>query len=77
MIDCRQALMKLWEYLDGELPADEVAALREHLAHCARCYPRYRHHLAFLAFVSRAAAAGAPRPEFVHRLRTAIGSVRP
>jgi len=74
MIDCRHAMMRLWEYLDGELPADEVDALREHLAHCARCYPQYRRRLAFLALVSRAAAAGAPRPEFVHRLRTAIRS---
>lgn len=75
MIDCRHVMKRLWEYVDGELPPEEVPALREHLAHCARCYPQYRFQLGFLALLSRAAAAGSPRPEFVKRLRTALASV--
>lgn len=74
MIDCQDVMKQLWEYLDGELPAEEVPALREHLAVCARCYPQYRFQLGFLALVSRAAAATAPRSEFVQRLRAALSS---
>lgn len=74
MIDCRHVMTRLWAYLDGEMPAEEVPALREHLAHCARCYPQYRHRLAFLALVARAAAAGAPRPGFVQELRASLAS---
>lgn len=75
MIDCRTVMKRLWEYLDGELPSEDASALREHLAHCARCYPQYRYQLAFLALVSRAASAAEPREEFVHRLREALASV--
>jgi len=62
MIDCHGIMKRLWEYLDGELPPDEADRIRDHLAMCARCYPQYRHQLAFLALVSRAAAATTQRP---------------
>lgn len=77
MIDCRSVMMRLWEYLDGELQPEDTSALREHLGHCARCYPQYRHRLAFLALVSHAASAASPREEFVHRLQEALASVEP
>lgn len=75
MIDCRTVMKRLWEYLDGELPPEAASALREHLAQCARCYPQYRHQLAFLALVSRAASAAGPREGFVQRLQDALASV--
>jgi anti-sigma factor RsiW len=68
-------MKRLWEYLDGELRAEEVAELREHLALCARCYPEYRFRLGLLAVVARAAAASKPRQEFVRRLHAAMASV--
>jgi mycothiol system anti-sigma-R factor len=76
MMDCRDVMKHLWEYLDGELPERELASLREHLAVCARCYPQYRFQLAFLGLVARAAAASAPRPEFVSRLRAVLASAK-
>jgi anti-sigma factor RsiW len=68
-------MKRLWEYLDGELPPEEVPGLREHLAVCARCYPEYRFRLGLLAVVARAAAATKPRQEFVRRLHEALASV--
>lgn len=74
MVDCQHVMKRLWEYLDGELPSEDVTALREHLAVCARCYPQYRFQLTFLATVARAGAATTPRPAFVQRLRAVLAS---
>lgn len=76
MIDCHGVMKRLWEYLDGELPPDEADRIRDHLAMCARCYPQYRHQLAFLALVLRAAAAATPRQEFVRRLEAVLASAK-
>lgn len=40
---CEQAVARLFEYLDQELPPDEEAAVRRHLEECAPCF----HHFAF------------------------------
>ncbi len=77
MIDCQDVMKRLWEYLDGELPDEDVAKLREHVAICGRCSPQYRFQIAFLGLVARAAAAQGPRPEFRRRLIAALGSASP
>ena len=77
MVDCQHVMRRLWEYVDGELPAHEVAELREHLAVCARCSPQYRFQLTFLGLVATAAAATRPRPELARRIRSALASVEP
>ncbi|MDQ6885843.1 MAG: zf-HC2 domain-containing protein [Gemmatimonadota bacterium] len=53
MIDCLSAMQQLWDYLDGELTADRMAAVREHLAVCQRCFPHYDFERAFLDAVKR------------------------
>jgi anti-sigma factor (TIGR02949 family) len=72
MVDCQHVMKQLWEYVDGELPEEQVAALREHLAVCARCSPQYRFQLQFLRLLVRAASVPGPRPEFRRRLMTAL-----
>ena len=37
MITCAEAVRQLWQYLDGELPAESRAAVEEHLGFCRRC----------------------------------------
>jgi anti-sigma factor (TIGR02949 family) len=75
MTDCRGVLRRLWEYLDGELPRAEADGIRAHLAECARCHPQYRFQLRFLnALITAHAGREVPRPEFVSRLRDALGS---
>ena len=57
-IDCETAVRRLWDYLDGRLPAmahDEVEA---HLAACALCPP----HFTFARAMTRGLAESAPPP---------------
>ncbi len=76
MSDCREVLEQLWEFLDGELPAGEATEIREHLSDCAHCNPQYEFQLRFLeALVKSYAAREVPRPEFVTRLKAALGAI--
>jgi anti-sigma factor (TIGR02949 family) len=34
---CHDAVKRLWEYLDGDLPGPDVEALEQHLSFCLRC----------------------------------------
>jgi len=34
---CREAIQRLWDYLDGDLSAEERQAVDDHLAFCLRC----------------------------------------
>ncbi|MGH7612881.1 MAG: zf-HC2 domain-containing protein [Gemmatimonadales bacterium] len=69
MISCQEAITELWDYLDGELPAERAGAIADHLAECARCYPQYRFEYAFLAAVARQRAQGpGPSPALVEKV---------
>ena len=37
MIDCHEAVGRLWEYLDHSLAGVDRAGVEEHLARCRRC----------------------------------------
>jgi mycothiol system anti-sigma-R factor len=37
MIDCREAVRRMWPYLDRSLELDPTAELEAHLAACKRC----------------------------------------
>ncbi len=54
MLDCEAVMQQLWDYLDDELSPDRMAAIREHLAMCARCYPQYEFERSFLTALDRA-----------------------
>ncbi len=69
MISCQEVITELWDYLDGELPVERAAAIADHLAECARCYPQYRFEYAFLAAVARQRAQGpGPSAALVEKL---------
>ena len=36
-IGCKEAVQRLWGYLDGDLAPGDEQALEEHLAFCLRC----------------------------------------
>jgi len=40
-VDCSHALMQVYQYLDGEMDADDCAKIREHLAQCGPCLKEY------------------------------------
>ena len=37
LIGCRDAVARLWEFLDRELPETDHLAVEQHLAFCRRC----------------------------------------
>jgi len=41
VIDCREAVRQLWDYLDEELTEDRMAEVRNHLDHCQSCLPHH------------------------------------
>lgn len=50
-LDCHAVGERLWDFVDGELPAREMAAVDAHLEDCERCFPVYRFRQAFLEFL--------------------------
>lgn len=70
-IDCETAVRRLWDYLDGRLPAMARQEVEAHLAACASCPP----HFAFARAVQGALAESAPPgrlPDEDARLRERI-----
>jgi anti-sigma factor (TIGR02949 family) len=64
---CRDAVDRLWAYIDGELEPVESERVRAHLALCARCFPHYDFQRAFRELLQRCAKAAAP-PELRRRV---------
>ena len=75
MISCREAIGQLWDYLDGELPAERMEEIAEHLAECVRCYPVYRFAFAFLEALARQRdRLPGPPQALVHRVRLLVST---
>ncbi len=53
--DCREAIARLYEFLDDELTPESAETIREHLELCQRCYPRLCFARAFQDTLRRAA----------------------
>ncbi|MBI4539188.1 MAG: zf-HC2 domain-containing protein [Gemmatimonadetes bacterium] len=67
-IRCEDALARLWDFLDGELPPDEEVAVRKHLEICNRCYPRYDFRRAYFEYARRVGEKEHTSPELRRRL---------
>lgn len=57
VFDCEQTVLRLWDYLDGQLGALDVAAIDAHLAACDRCPPHFTFERKFLDAVREARSA--------------------
>lgn len=53
MISCKEAIEKLWAYIDGELSEQEHGQVHDHLEVCQACYPQYNFQRAFREFVGQ------------------------
>lgn len=53
MLDCEAVMRQLWDYIDGELTEERMAAIRAHLALCARCQPQHDFERTFLRTLAR------------------------
>ena len=60
MIACREAVQKLWDYLDGELPEGDRAQVEHHLDLCRRCCGELDFAHELRAFLGRHAAEELP-----------------
>jgi anti-sigma factor RsiW len=58
LIECERTVRRLWDYLDGRLPAMAREEVEAHLAVCAGCPS----HLAFAERMRRSVAAAGPAP---------------
>lgn len=58
--ECEGALERLYEYLDGELPADVFAEVEEHLDDCAPCGHERDVNRKLIEVISRCPKEAAP-----------------
>jgi anti-sigma factor (TIGR02949 family) len=72
MLDCGAVMRQLWDYLDGELTADRMDAIREHLKMCQRCQPHSEFELAFLGALARVRREHSNPPAVANRVRAAL-----
>jgi anti-sigma factor (TIGR02949 family) len=63
MIECHQAMEKLFEFLDRELDPGEHEQVAKHFEVCARCYPHLVFEQSFRDALHRAREGEAPPPE--------------
>jgi mycothiol system anti-sigma-R factor len=71
-VDCRVALTKLYEYLDGELGLADREAIAAHLEVCRPCLSEFEIERLFHEFVTRCAPRPEARAEFKERLLSRI-----
>ncbi len=51
--DCREALLKVYEYLDGEMGPGDCERIRQHLQECGPCLREYDIDQALKALIRR------------------------
>lgn len=66
--DCSEALLRVYEFLDGELGPDEYAKIRAHLDECHECLRQYDLDTTLKTLIKRSCRRE-PAPE---ALRTTI-----
>lgn len=62
-VDCREALARIFEYLDGELAAGSADEIRAHFERCQTCYPALRYAASFQEMLARVARGQRCAPE--------------
>jgi mycothiol system anti-sigma-R factor len=60
---CRQALERVYEYLDGELPAADAALIKQHFERCQACYPVLKYCTSFQDALERASSCQCCAPD--------------
>jgi mycothiol system anti-sigma-R factor len=52
---CREALERVYEFLDGELNAADAAVIKQHFERCKQCFPVLQYCKSFQEALERAA----------------------
>lgn len=71
-MQCSEALLRVFEYLDGEMVDADHAQIRAHLDECAQCLRQYRLD-EMVKFVVKRSCASEPAP--VHLRHTILSSL--
>lgn len=66
-MSCREAVQKLWEYVDQELDEAACEQVRAHLDRCRHCFPHYDFQRAYREFMASCRSGCAP-PELRRRI---------
>ncbi len=61
-VECAEVTDRLWEYLDGELAAEEAAAVDRHLTACSFCRMRHSCDRSFLLLLVQSLRRPRPAP---------------
>ena len=72
MLDCDSVMRQLWDYLDGELSADRMEAIRAHLEMCTRCMPQMEFERSFLKAVALARREHSDPGSLAQKVRAAL-----
>ncbi|MEJ2481739.1 MAG: zf-HC2 domain-containing protein [Gemmatimonadota bacterium] len=71
-LSCEESLALMYEFLDGELPAERNETVRRHLQICRRCYPHFDFERIFLDYLHEAGSAPQANPDLERRIRSLI-----
>jgi mycothiol system anti-sigma-R factor len=74
--DCHEVLDRVYEYVDGEMTAEDVAWIREHLATCEECLTEYHLDVALKALVRRCCGCDSAPEDLRQRILDRIIAIR-
>jgi anti-sigma factor (TIGR02949 family) len=72
MLDCDAVMRQFWDYLDGELTPERIAAIEAHVAMCERCAPHIAFERAFKAALRSARSVPIDTRALGERVRAAL-----
>jgi mycothiol system anti-sigma-R factor len=75
-VDCRDVLEQVYLYLDGEMPEDECAKIRQHLDECAPCLREFGLDQEVKALVARSCGCDVVPEGLRERVILRLQSVR-
>jgi mycothiol system anti-sigma-R factor len=74
--NCREALDRVYTYLDGEIEEQDYTRIREHLDECAPCLRQYGIEQEVKVLVARCCGSETASSELRSRVLTRISEVR-
>lgn len=74
--DCSEALLRVYEYLDGEMSVDDCRKIQAHLDDCGPCLRQYNLDQALKAVIKRSCACEEAPLELRATILTRITMIR-
>jgi anti-sigma factor (TIGR02949 family) len=75
VIDCEEALRRLFEYLDAELHGESQREMEQHLERCRNCFSRVEFEKRLKAHIAEVGREPVP-PELEQRIRRVLDIIR-